>query len=557
MTKSIPALKKYIQPEILFFSGVVLLYIAICSPYLFDRYFFAPDADRIAMDGIFLKDFFLDLPGSLLHPYEYTTTYYAKYPALSVGYRPIFFQSMEAIVYMVLGTSYVSAKITVLCFLFTGIFFWLKLVKMTHGYSFAVCSLLLWISNPYVYSYSQQTMLEIPTLSMVITATYFIHKYFSKVSIKNAVIMGIIVGLTLWTNQKSAFVLIIIGTYPVVSGNWKKLLARESFLSYLILGIFIIPLTLMTLWLGAQNLAQSIGTNSGANRIISLKELVENLQFLYQYHFSLPLLLLISLGMIHGIITKRKACMIYLSGIFSIYIFFSYVKHDIPRYSMYWIPFFCIFASHGVFYITELFSKITQQKIKKIAYFTILVPFAFQLSLLPQVFIPTASGYEKAAAFTINHSKSPVVFFDGYANGQFIYFMGIFDEKREFVVLRGDKLISSSSISYTNRLKIHLNNKSEIAKALTDMGVQFVIVESKNLSRLDIYNQLRDMLADNSQFKLLKTIPVKSNREQLNQMNLLIYENRHWLGINSDQVIKLRLPVVGQELNVPLKRVLH
>jgi hypothetical protein len=118
------------NPETLIFIGVILFYIAICSPYLFDNHFFAPDADRIAMDGAFLKDFILDLPGSLLHPYEYTVNYYAKYPALSIGYRPIFFQSMEAVLYLVLGTSYVTSKITVLCYLFTGMFFWIKLEKV-------------------------------------------------------------------------------------------------------------------------------------------------------------------------------------------------------------------------------------------------------------------------------------------------------------------------------------------------------------------------------------------------------------------------------------------
>ena len=48
-----------------------------------------PDADRIMMDGVFIHDFLKDLP--LTHIYQYTTEYYAQYPALSIGYRPPFF----------------------------------------------------------------------------------------------------------------------------------------------------------------------------------------------------------------------------------------------------------------------------------------------------------------------------------------------------------------------------------------------------------------------------------------------------------------------------------
>ncbi|MDA3790474.1 MAG: hypothetical protein PF503_18525 [Desulfobacula sp.] len=545
-------------PETLIFIGVILFYIAICSPYLFDNHFFAPDADRIAMDGAFLKDFILDLPGSLLHPYEYTVNYYAKYPALSIGYRPIFFQSMEAVLYLVLGTSYVTSKITVLCYLFTGMFFWIKLVKKTHNFQFAICSLVLWITNPMVYSYCQQSMLEIPTLSMVIISAYFIYKYYSDISYKNALVMSIIIGLTLWTNQKSAFVLLTIGVYAILSGNWKTLVAKKNFSSYFVLLLFIVPLAMLTLWLGAQNLSQSIGTGAGSSaaRLISMTELMENIHFIYKDHFSPILVVLIIIGMVTVFIRKKKNSLIYFAAIISAYIFFTFIKHDIPRYSMYWIPFFCLFAAEGITIITVAVSRMINNTGKGLIYVLILIPFLFQMSLLPKVFVPTASGYEEAAQYTINNSKSPVVLFDGYANGHFIFFMNIHDTQREFIVLRGDKLISSSSISYTNKLEVHLHDKNEISKALSDMGVQFIIVESENMSGLEIYTIFREMLNKSAQFKLCKTIDIKSNKKRFENVKLLVYENLMWPGINPDQELKLRLPVIGQTLELKMDRIL-
>jgi len=73
------------------------------------------------------------------------------------------------------------------------------------------------------------------------------------------------------------------------------------------------------------------------------------------------------------------------------------------------------------------------------------------------------------------------------------------------------KIISSSSINYKHKLKIHLNNKDEIVQAIHDMGVQFIVVESRNVSNLEIYDEFRDLLNDESRFKLHKSIEVESN----------------------------------------------
>jgi hypothetical protein len=149
-----------------------------------------------------------------------------------------------------------------------------------------------------------------------------------------------------------------------------------------------------------------------------------------------------------------------------------------------------------------------------------------------------------------------VVLFDGYANGHFIFFMNIHDTQREFIVLRGDKLISSSSISYTNKLEVHLHDKNEISKALSDMGVQFIIVESENMSGLEIYTIFREMLNKSAQFKLCKTIDIKSNKKRFENVKLLVYENLMRPGINPDQELKLRLPVIGQTLELKMDRIL-
>jgi len=71
----------------LMLSPLVLL-VLLFTRRLGDTSLGYPDADRILMDGVFLHDFLTAFPIS--NPLEYCLTYYVQYPALSIGYRPLY-----------------------------------------------------------------------------------------------------------------------------------------------------------------------------------------------------------------------------------------------------------------------------------------------------------------------------------------------------------------------------------------------------------------------------------------------------------------------------------
>jgi len=532
---------------------IFILFVLLSVPHLSDPYFFAPDADRITMDGVFLLDFIRDLPKSLQNIYEYATTYYAKYPALSIGYRLIIFPLAEAPFHFVFGLSYLSAKMTVLLFLFIGMFFWYQLVRELYSSSHALISLLLWLTNPMVYQYAQHTMLEIPTLSMCIVCMYYLHKYEANPSNKCAIILGIMVGLTLWTNQKSGFILPLLFIYPIVKKNLTLFISRTTMLSGFIIMICLAPPVFITLWLGDQNLSQSIGITD-SKWIYYEFEFLKNISYLYRSHFPGFMLILILIGMIFSFIAKDDRCLMFVCCIVCVYIFFTIIKFKDPRYSMYWIPYFTIFACIGLEKMaccSEKFFKTRGRYIKILIY---CFPILIQLISLPSVFVGRAEGYEKAAEYVLHHTKSPVIFFHGYANGQFIFFVRQNDPDRESVILRGSKIITSSSIVYENKLQIHLHSAGDIYKSFSDYSVHFVVVESDNTSGLKIYDELRELLRDTSRFKLHRTIPVNSNIKLLKDQNLLIYENMGYKDRTKDQVLTLPLPIVGKTINIKLKK---
>ncbi len=556
----------------IFYVLVVIFcfYVLLSFPHLINNNFWAPDADRIAMDGIFLLDFIKDMPGSLLRIYTYTTEYYAQYPALSIGYRPVFFPLIEAFFYALFGLSHLSARMAVFFFLFAGMFFWFRLGRETHNTALALLSLLLWRTNPRVYEYSQQTMLEIPTLAMCIIGVYYLYKYEIMPSVRHGVILGLVVGFTLWTNQKSGFILPLLCLYPIVKKHQKLLFARNTWIVAVIILTFLIPLACITLWLGDENLEQSLGiqTNSELAPVITANfnwfskwffklEPFKNISYIYYYHFSAPVLALILVGMFFSLIRKDSRCLIFVTGIVCVYLFFTIIRAKIPRYPMYWIPFFCVFAAIGLQTLNCSLKKLFKTRNTYITYAIYSLPIILQLCSLPNVFVGYAAGYEEAAQYVLQRTVSPVIFFEGYANGQFIFFARVHDPERQFVILRGDKLISSSSLYYKHKLQIHLQSKEEIHQAFSDLSVQFVVVESVDKSGIDIYTELRDLLRDPARFTLHNVIHVESNINSLKGQDLLVYESLGYKELTHDQILHLRLPLVGKTIDVKLKKILR
>ena len=129
------------------------------------------DEGAHAVTGLYFADFLSDLP--LAHPVQYTYNYYAQYPALGLILWPPLFHFVEGIIFLVLGPSVVSARLTTLLFALLGLIFWFKLVsELQNEWAAAVCTLLLALL-PSLLLYEKAVMLEVPSLALCIAASYF------------------------------------------------------------------------------------------------------------------------------------------------------------------------------------------------------------------------------------------------------------------------------------------------------------------------------------------------------------------------------------------------
>jgi hypothetical protein len=483
----------------------------------------------------------------LTHIYDYTARYFSQYPALSIGYRPAFLPFIEALFNSLFGITMTSGRLAVVTFALLGAIAWYQLIYKIFDASTALFSVLLYVTTPFVIQWGWYTMSELPVLSMALITSYYYYRYTETNHVKYCYISIILFALAVWTKQTAIFLALLFILYALFTGQLINYLKRrEVWLAILLVVIMLAPLLMMTLWLGKKNIAQSVGGNAAIKTAaINWQWLTFYWQQLYDIQLTMPTFFLSLLGMILAIFSKDRKTSYFFLFIFSTYLFFTYLTAKDARYSIFWLPAFCLFATLPIYYLRQY------RLLHQAGCILLLLIVSYQINSIYKKQLSYATGYDNAARYVLQHSQSPLVFFDGYNNGYFTYFMRIFDTKRNHFVLRGDKLLSSSSVFSNSEQMIHAHNYNDFEKILTDYGVDLIVIESRNEMGIAVHDIFRNYLKT-ADFKLLETISVESNRQPLLNQQLFIYRFLKQKPISSDY-LQLHLPIVGQTLKVRIR----
>lgn len=509
-----------------------------------------PDADRILMDGVFIRDAIIDFP--LFSPLDYAYNYFAQYPALSIGYRPPLFPAVEGIFNLIFGVSIWSSRLALFLFAVSGLVAWFKLAEAIFDRHVAFFSSLLWISTPFLAQWGWYTMAEIPVLSMVLVTAYFFYRFLETSAGKYLYLTAIFLGLAAWTKQTAVFAGLWFVLVLLVQGKLVAVLRRrDTWLAMLVLALLLAPLAVMTLSFGDMNVYQSIGEiPAGRAPRLSIENWSILLRTLVDKHLTWPVLLLALAGAGAGLVRRDKRMLFGAAGIFAVYVFFSMLVGKNPRYPIFWIPLFALFAAMPLNYMAK------QRKFRLLFSALLLGVAVYQTVLVYRHEPRFATGYKQAAAVALEYRKGPTIFVDAYNNGYFTYFVRQQDPDRDTYVLRGDKLITSASISQKFWLKIHASTFADFRKILDRYAVSVIVVESKDYTGLAPHIAFRKFLKTDS-FRLIDKIPIRSNRNisilpgspPLNGRSLLIYE---YLDAKTDfdSEIILDLPIIGKTIRV-------
>ncbi len=109
-----------------------------------------------------------------------------------------------------------------------------------------------------------------------------------------------------------------------------------------------------------------------------------------------------------------------------------------------------------------------------------------------------AEGYEAAAQYVLSQSaSSPTILFSGPVDtGYFVFFVRKHDPAGQHVVLRSDKLLTTSRMGRSS-VKDRIKDRQEIYGLLRAYGTRFVVIEDQP-SDSQVLDWLREELDDGS-----------------------------------------------------------
>ena len=500
------------------------------------------DMPRHMMNGVYFYDLIKEMP--FTNYLEYTFEYFARYPALSLGHHPVFLGIAEVPFYTLFGVSVFSARLTIVIFLIIAGIVWFFLIKSIYNETVAFFSSLLFITTPFIVDYSRIVMTEIPTLSLIIVTVYLFCKYCELSKKRYAIAAIVSFVLSVSSKQTAVFMLPLFLLYFLLTKDIRKLLTKKIIISCIVISFLILPIVLVTLKFSQHNVAWIKDT---AFSNIGLNRLYDPLKTIWKNDLTFPVLILSLIGICSSILKRDKRATVFVLWITFFYILITFLGVSEPRYSIYWIPPFCLFATTVLNVFCYRFWKIGMSLI-------LIVLIGHQFAIASKKELEYANGYEEAARYVIDNQKGASVLFSSKVDtGYFVFFIRKYDLRKNMIVLRADKILATGEMSAV--IEERITKPEEIYEILQDFGTGYVVIEDMEYKSRPL-KWLRDEV-DSDRFILRKKIPISSDNPKLTNVDLMIYEYKDYTFPKHGKVLDMNIPLMGNSISVEFDNLLH
>jgi len=226
---------------------------------------------------------------------------------------------------------------------------------------------------------------------------------------------------------------------------------------------------------------------------------------------------------------------------FSVLLFTGSMEPE--RYTVYAIPALCMLAAYAV-------TGWKTVGVRRAAVAAALVVLAWQVRIVNVHPLHGATGYEEAAQFVLGSDPGATVLFSGDVDsGFFTFFVRKHDRERRLVVLRADKLLTTSYVSHPD-VEERIQRPEEIYDILRRFGTRYVVIEDRP-SESRVLEWLRRELRS-TRFIERKRIPLVTWDRRLRNTSLAIYEFAAHTPPDRNAVLTARIPLMGRTVSVPL-----
>jgi len=498
------------------------------------------DPPKYLMNGVFMLDAVRDHPiASVRTLLDYTRHYYARYPALSLGHHPPLVSALEVPAFAVFGVSVRSARLVELVSLVAVVVGLFLLVERLYGPLAALIAALFLGTGPGIVGLTQAVMSELPTLALVVWAAYFLQRFLETERRTALAAFVTCATLSLYGKQLSIFVFPAFAIAAVHALGVRRLLRPDVVIAGLVMVVAALPLVPMTLLLSRTNVTYAL---RGSTRVKDSGLTLLSTALTEQ--LALPVILLAAAGLVAAVVRRDGKALLLLVWVASVAIGLLLAgRYDPPRHGIYWVPALCALAASTV--------AIARHRLVAVAAVVVALAAAGAQGAVARALpVLEAGGYEDAARFVLASNPGPTVLFSGDVDtGYFTFFVRKHDPDRRLVVLRSDKVLTTS---YMGRVSVadRVSDVAGIYDVLHRLGVRYVVIEDVP-SKSRVLEWLREE-THSLRFAERWRQRISTTDERLRGASLAVYELLDARDPDPDAVVSMDLPIIGDSMSVRL-----
>jgi hypothetical protein len=499
------------------------------------------DMPRYMMNGAFFSDALRDAPVST--PLQYAYEYFARYPALSVGHHAVLVSMAVTPSFLLFGISVLSARLTILAFVLLCGAAAFRLFSVTHGRRTALLASLLLVTNPMVVDSSRVVLSELPTLALVITAASFLASYGATRKRSHALGFWVALVLSVYAKHLAALMIPVYALYYARTFGLRALFRPRAAMAAAVAFVAITPLIPLTLEF-SQLSVQMVLEPSPIGRW-GARHLATWVTILWKNLLTPPVFLLAGLAALLLVVRREGSVSLFALWTVVFFVELLALGVSVPRFAIYWIPPFCLLAA-------TLPGLLRARWWQPVATAAVVATIGFQAVRAWEAPMTHAGGYERVAEYVTSHRKGDAVMFSGLIDsGYFVFFVRKHDPERDMVVLRADKLLTTSMMNrpaYRDRI----TTRDEIDQVLHQFGVAYVVLEDKPYPDGPLAWLSEEVTTPRFAERL--RVPVQTADPRLRGVDLVVYEYKDFKPAAAGATLTLDVPLMNRSLTIPFDR---
>ena len=498
------------------------------------------DAPNHTFDGIFIFEFVKAWP--LDHARQWAEQFYLRYPALGIFvYYPPGFAIIEAVFFVILGVSILTARLVVVTFALGAGWLIYVLGRRWWDRPTGVIAALLFLTCPHGFLWMNDVMLEWPATFWILFSVYCYERDQSATGARWSIALAASLVLAFMTKQTAGFIFPVIFLHALVEHR-----------PYLVRPVRLTILAIAACLMGAYLLL----TRQFTALPVQLLSLSLNLKDVTRWPAEIlgwPLLPLVALGLMTFLLRSLRGPRGLLLIWFLAWTIFSLaIRAKEPRYLFFALPPLMFAAVR--FMLTHKLSWQTDRP-RLLLLSTVVV---IQAGLARASFTGHLPRFDSAVADLAARPDADVVLVDAVRDGQFTFDVYQNESaRRRILPLRASKLLYARASRERYGYQQFVNSEGEIVALLDKYGIRYVVMESALPATSYIEadppprRMLRHLLSTDPRFQLVHSWPLRCGDPAWNNVELRLYAYPT-CPPRQTKTITFPMPSMGREITLTL-----